>query len=263
MRLAFAVAAHLEPEILVVDEVLAVGDASFQKKCLDKMRDVGRHGRTILFVSHNMAAITRLCERTILLDEGRVVSDGPSHEVIRYYLSSGLGTTAVREWPDPAKAVGDDIARLRAVRVRDKQGRISDAIDIRKPVAVEMEYEVLTPGHVLVPNYHFFNEDGTCVFVAADLDKEWQRRARPVGRFVSTVWIPGNLLSEGTLLVGAAVSTVDPVVVHFYEPDAVAFQVIDSLDGDSARGDYAGPIPGVIRPLLEWTTSYQPQAASM
>ena len=258
MRLAFAVAAHLEPEILVVDEVLAVGDASFQKKCLNKMRDVGRHGRTVLFVSHNMTAITRLCERTILLDEGRMVSDGPSHDVIKYYLSSGLGTTAVREWPDPTKAVGNDIVRLRAVRVRSEDGRISDAIDIRTRVGVEMEYEVLTAGHVLVPNCHFFNEEGVCVFVSSDQDTAWRRRPRPTGHYVSTVWIPGNLLSEGTLIVGAAVSTVDPVVVHFYEADAVAFQVIDSLDGDSARGDYGGNIPGVVRPLLEWDTRVTP-----
>src|SRR5262249_15078765 len=90
VRLAFAVAAHLEPEIMLVDEVLAVGDISFQRKCLDKMKDVSQHGRTVLFVSHNMPAITRLCERTILLDEGRVVSDGPSHQVVPAYLRSGL-----------------------------------------------------------------------------------------------------------------------------------------------------------------------------
>ena len=104
LRLAFAVAAYLEPEILLVDEVLAVGDARFQKKCLNKMQDVGQHGRTVLFVSHNMPAITRLCERVILLDEGRVLQDGPSYQVVRTYLNSGLGTSAAREWSDPAKA---------------------------------------------------------------------------------------------------------------------------------------------------------------
>ncbi len=118
VRLAFAVAAHLEPEILIVDEVLAVGDASFQRKCLDKMQEVSQHGRTVLFVSHNMPAITRLCERTILLDEGQVMSDGPSHQVVNAYLKSGLGTTAVREWLDKTKAPGNDIARLLA----DSQG---------------------------------------------------------------------------------------------------------------------------------------------
>jgi lipopolysaccharide transport system ATP-binding protein len=100
LRLAFAVAAHLEPDVLLVDEVLAVGDASFQRKCLDKMKVVGEDGRTVLFVSHNMPAVTRLCERIILLDEGRVVADGPAHKVASMYLQSGLGTMAVREWKD-------------------------------------------------------------------------------------------------------------------------------------------------------------------
>src|SRR5438094_366500 len=135
-RLAFAVAAHLEPEILLVDEVLAVGDARFQKKCLNKMHDVGHQGRTVLFVSHNMPAITRLCARTILLDEGSVLHDGPSHQVVSAYLNSGLGTTAAREWPDPAKAPGGEVARLRAVRVRTEEGRITDVVDIRRPVRI-------------------------------------------------------------------------------------------------------------------------------
>jgi len=104
VRLAFAVAAHLEPDILIVDEVLAVGDARFQKKCLNKMQDVGQQGRTVLFVSHNMQAITRLCKRTILLDEGKIIADGPSHKVVGVYLNSGRGTTASREWPDPTNA---------------------------------------------------------------------------------------------------------------------------------------------------------------
>ncbi len=103
VRLAFAVAAHLEPEILIVDEVLAVGDAQFQKKCLGKMQEVGRQGRTVLFVSHTMSAITRLCSRAILLSDGHVLKDGAVHEVVGAYLNSGLGTTAAREWPEPGQ----------------------------------------------------------------------------------------------------------------------------------------------------------------
>ena len=258
VRLAFAVAAHIEPEILLVDEVLAVGDGRFQRKCLDKMQDVGRQGRTVLFVSHNMPAITRLCPRTVLLDSGKVLRDGPSHQVVSAYLGSDLGTTAAREWPDLREAPGNDIVRLRAVRVKMEDGRITDAIDIRKPVGVEMEFDVLSPGHILVPNYHFFNEDGTCVFLASDHDPEWYRSPRPAGHYLSTAWVPANLLAEGNLVIGAAVSTMNPVNVHFYERDVVAFQVIDSLDGDSARGDYAGHMPGVVRPLLRWTTQFHP-----
>ena len=254
LRLAFAVAAHLEPEILLVDEVLAVGDARFQRKCLDKMQEVGRQGRTVLFVSHNMPAITRLCPRTILLDEGTVLRDGLSTQVVSAYLSSGLGTTAARIWPELNTAPGNDIVRLRAVRVCTEAGEVSEALDIRMPVRIEVEYEVLTAGQVLVPNLHFYNEEGVYAFVAGDLDPAWRNRRRPGGRYVSTALIPGNLLAEGTLFVGAAISTIDPVVVHFYERDAVAFQVVDTMDGDSARGDYAGPMPGVVRPMLQWRT---------
>jgi lipopolysaccharide transport system ATP-binding protein len=256
MRLAFAVAAHLELEILMVDEVLAVGDASFQKKCLNKMQSLSEHGRTVLLVSHNMSSVTRLCERTILLDDGCVACHGRSHEVVSVYLQSGVGASAQRQWDKIETAPGNDVVRLRAVRVRTENGEVTDTIDIRRPIGIEMEFDVLKPGRFLVPNLHFVNEEGVYLFVASDHDPKWQRRPRPTGRFISTAWIPENLLSEGTLMVGAAVSTMDPVVVHFFERDAVAFHVVDSLDGDSARGEYAGPVPGVVRPLLKWTTEY-------
>ncbi len=258
LRLAFAVAAHLEPDVLVVDEVLAVGDARFQRKCLNKMQEVGSRGRAVLFVSHDMTAVTRLCRRAILLHEGKVLSDGPAHQVVSAYLNSGLNTTAAREWPDASRAPGDEVVRLCAVRVRDGDGAVSDAVDIRRPVEIEMEYEVLRPEATLVPNFHFYNEEGIHAFVLLDTDLQWRNRPRPVGRYISTTHIPGNLLSEGTLIVGAAISTMEPVVVHFYERDAVAFHVVDSLDGDSARGGYAGPMPGVVRPLLPWRTSFSP-----
>ena len=262
MRLAFAVAAHLEPEILLVDEVLAVGDASFQRKCLAKMEDVGQAGRTVLFVSHNMPAVTRLCPRTILLDGGRVLKDGPSHEVVSAYLSSGLGTMAAREWPDPDRAPGNAIARLLAVRVRDHLGQVSAAHDIRRPVTVELEYLVREGGQRLVPNLHVLTGEGLHAFVTSDVADAGHRRVREPGRWRAAVAIPGNFLSEGTYVIGAALSTMDPVTVHFWERDAVAFQVIDSAEGDTARGDYGGPVPGVVRPLLPWTHERLPGPSS-
>jgi lipopolysaccharide transport system ATP-binding protein len=254
MRLAFAVAAHLEPEILLVDEVLAVGDARFQKKCLNKMQDAGQQGRTVLFVSHNMPAITRLCERAILLEGGRVLQDGPSHRVVSTYLNSQVGTMAVREWTDLAQAPGGELARLRSVRVRTEAGQITDVVDIRQPIGIDMEYDVLKAGYVLLPYLHFYNEAGILAFEASDHDPTWRRRPRPAGRWVSTAWIPGNLLSEGTLLIWPCLFTLDPVTVEVSVRDAVAFQVVDSMDGDSARGDWGGPITSVMRPLLKWTT---------
>jgi len=253
MRLGFAVAAHLEPDILLVDEVLAVGDAAFQKKCLNKMQEVGEQGRTVLFVSHNMHAVTRLCPRTILLDGGRVLLDGPSHQVVSTYLRSCLGTTAKRQYTDVVRMPGDDIVRLRAVRIVNENGEEAEGVDIRKPVGIEMDFEVTKPGHILTPGYQIANEEGLIIFSADDQDLEWRRRPRPVGRHLSTAWIPGNFLSEGTMIVNATMRTSVSHTTHFFEPDVVAFHVMDSLDGDSARGDYGGPIPGVVRPLLRWT----------
>ena len=256
LRLAFAVAAHLDPEILLVDEVLAVGDARFQRKCLDKMEDVRQAGRTVLFVSHNMPAITRLCPRTLLIEDGTISFDGPSPTAVNLYLGSGASTNAARAWKDLAKAPGNEIVRLCSVRVRTEEGEICESVDIRKPVGIEMEFDVLQPGHVLVPNYKFVNQEGLCVFSASEHDDYWRRRPRPRGHYVSTAWIPGNFLAEGALIIGAAISTMDPVRVHVFERDCVAVQVVDSLDGNSARGDYAGPVPGMVRPLLKWTSEF-------
>jgi lipopolysaccharide transport system ATP-binding protein len=258
MRLAFSVAAHLEPEILLVDEVLAVGDASFQRKCLNKMESVGKLGRTVFFVSHNMQAVTRLCPRAIMLEDGRVREDGQTARVVTSYLRSGLGTSAAREWTDVTRAPGNDIVRLHAVRVRVESGETEEAIDIRRPISVEMDFQVLTGGHVLVPNFHFFNEDGTCLFVTVELSAEWKRKPRPVGTYRAAVHIPGNFLAEGTLVIAAAISTLDPVVIHVHELEAVAVQIVDSGGGDTARGDYVGQVPGSVRPLLTWTTTVVP-----
>jgi len=258
LRLAFAVAAHLEPEILLVDEVLAVGDARFQKKCLSKMEDVGQHGRTVLFVSHNMPAVTRLCKRCLLLQNGRLVKDGPSHEVVSAYLHADTGTTAEREWADAQSAPSGEIARLRAVKVRDQDGLVSEAVDIREPVTIEMTFEVLRGGALLLPFFMFYNEEGLLAFAANDLDPDWRGRPRPAGEYQSVARIPGNLLSEGNLFVGAGITSEGPTL-QFYEGDAVAFHVIDSLDGNSARGDYAGNMHGVVRPMLQWSTQFKPK----
>jgi lipopolysaccharide transport system ATP-binding protein len=259
LRLAFAVAAHLEPDILLVDEVLAVGDASFQRKCLGKMEGVAKEGRTVLFISHTMPAVTNLCHRAILLDEGKVALDGPAPQVVGAYLNAGCGTTAAREWHDRAKAPGGDIVRLYAVRVKTCDNQIADNVDIRQPVGIEMEYDVLKAGYVLLPNIGFYNQEGILAFVAQDLDPEWRRRRRPTGRYVSTVSIPGNYLSDGLMYVDVALNTMDPYIQQFHEHHVIAFQVIDSFAGDSARGDWTGPMRGVVRPLLKWTTRFERQ----
>jgi lipopolysaccharide transport system ATP-binding protein len=254
LRLAFAVAAHLNPEILIIDEVLAVGDAAFQKKCLGKMESVANQGRTIFFVSHNLPAVTRLCERAILLDEGKLCRDGASHTVVNAYLHSELGTTSSREWRDPLKAPRGEVARLRAVRVRTKDDEVTDKFDIRKPVGLEMEYEVLKPGYKLMVSLELHNEEGICVLDSIECDPAWRGRVRPVGHYRSTAWIPGNYLAEGTFFLSVFVESLDPHTRQFKELQIVAFSVVDTCEGDSARGDFAGRLRGVVRPLLDWST---------
>lgn len=264
VRLGFAIAAHLEPEILIVDEVLAVGDAEFQKKCLQKMGDVAHGGRTVLFVSHNMQAVTRLCPRCILLHEGQIKLDGPSAQVANTYLNSGVSTTAAREWPDIAAAPGDGVARFRAVRVRSGEGEVIESIDTREPVGIELEYDVLSSGHKFLPHFALWNQDGTVLFVSVDVDPEWRGRRRPPGRYVSTGWIPGNMLAEGLIYVQAVLISLDPETVHAIVEEAIAFRVLDDMTATAtARGDYPNPMPGVVRPLLEWTTSFEPRHAGM
>ncbi len=263
LRLAFAVAAHLNPEILIVDEVLAVGDAAFQKKCLGKMEGVAMEGRTIFFVSHNMPAVTRLCRRAILLEEGKLCRDGNSHEVVNAYLHSELGTISSREWTDPLRAPGGEVVRLRAVRVRTSNDRPEEAFDIRKPVGLEMEYEVLKPGYKLMPSVELWNEEGVCLIDSIEYDPKWRGRVRPPGLYRSTAWIPGNYLAEGMLFVSAYLETVDPRIKQFYEKQVVAFTVVDSFEGDSARVDYAGKLRGVVRPRLDWNTELNSESAQL
>ena len=138
VRLAFAVAAHLEPEILIIDEVLAVGDAAFQEKCLNKMQDVGSQGRTVFFVSHNMQAVTRLCERVISLDSGEVVADGPAHDIVAAYMHEGSSSAAERSWTDIDTSPGGEIVRLTRVRIKHESGQTAASVDIRTAVGLSL-----------------------------------------------------------------------------------------------------------------------------
>ncbi len=256
VRLAFAVAAHLEPEILIVDEVLAVGDAAFQKKCLGKMEDVGKSGRTVLFVSHNMGAIMRLCEKAALMDNGRLLKYAMAEDTVADYLKSGVGSPALREWEEN-EAPGNEIASLLSVAVIDESNEIKSSAAINKKIIIRMKFLVKLSGYVLTPNFHFYNGEGVCAFVVSEVKGEWKRKARPAGYYITEVEVPPNFLSEGTYLVGAALSTMSPLNVHFFERDAVSFQVADNDSGETARGDYSGPIPGVLRPILNWKTIFE------
>jgi len=261
VRLAFAVAAHLEPEVLIVDEVLAVGDAEFQKRCLGKMDEIAqKQGRTVLFVSHNMATINRLCQRCILLDAGRVMADGYPHTVTGLYMTSDTGTMASRVWSEPGMRPGDAVARLNAVRVL-QGGQIAESIDIRYPVDIEMDYECLAEGAQVLSALAFFDAQGNHLFVSADFADEQWAQPRPAGNFRSVCRVPGNLFAEGFVRVVAEVSTRKPVYqTHFLEFDSVGFQVVDTGEPGSMRAGWGRPIPGVLRPMCDWRTFARPNA---
>jgi lipopolysaccharide transport system ATP-binding protein len=253
VRLAFAVAAHLEPEILIVDEVLAVGDAEFQKKCLGKMNDVSKEGRTVLFVSHSMDAITRLCTSAILLKNGKVDISGTTDKVINHYLQGDFGSTAIRKW-NIEKSPGDAIVKLLEVFVHDESFKPSENFEITKTVGITMSYQVLAESHSFTHGMNLFNNQGINIFNSHDNTSDIRKHKRKIGKYSSTMWIPGNFLSEGVVIVGVAIFNQDPFLLHFQELDAVAFNVFDSLSVNSARGNYVGGFPGILRPLLQWNT---------
>ena len=256
VRLAFAVAAHMESEILLVDEVLAVGDADFQKRCLGKMEEVGSEGRTVLFVSHSMPMILRLCSRVVLLGQGEVVADGMPHEVTRKYLHSDLGSPSERTWPDRDTASGDSVARLKAVRILNDEGEVADLFDIRKPISLEVEYWNLQSSLRPVVSIHFVNEDGTHLFMTNDhVNTEWWNTPRFPSVVRSICRVPGNFLAEGHVFITVAICSYNPDVVHAIERDAVSFQVSDRSEGDGVRGAYAKHWGGVVRPMLDWKTA--------
>jgi len=258
VRLAFAVGAHLDPEILIVDEVLAVGDSLFQQKCMNKMQEIGQTGRTVIFVSHNMSSVVRLCNKSIFLQEGRLIKEGPTHEIVGEYLYNSGTLTSCREWLDPTTAPQDEIVRMCAVRVRTEKGVVTGAIDLGQAIGVELEYEVLEPGHMLVPNFGFKSDSGTSLFITHDRDPAWLRRPRPVGRYKSTVWVPGHFFGEGTIIVGGGLVREAPFHEHCDCSEAVAFHTAESNEEVTARGDYTGEFPGAVRPLLKWATNYNP-----
>lgn len=255
VRLAFSVSAHLDPEILIVDEVLAVGDVAFQRKCLAKMEDVREAGRTVLFVSHSMAAVTRLCERALLMAHGAVQKDGPAAQLASEHVLSSLRASAQRVWTERDTAPGDDVVRLWSVRIKTEGGATSESVDIRRPVGLEMVYEVFMPGRVVLPRFDVFNEAGLCIFGTQNPDPASRRQPLEAGRYTSTAWIPGDLLSEGVLFVGVSMFAPFEHHYHVHQRDAVAFHAVDHLAGDAAQHAVDGQLPGVVRPILRWSTT--------
>ena len=251
LRLAFAVAAHLEPEILVVDEVLAVGDAEFQKKCLGKMGDVAREGRTVLFVSHNMSAVLRLTQESIVLEKGKLVLIAPSSEAVDYYLSAGNSKAGERIWD--ADEVPTDATPFRpiALRLRDQKGGVVDIIRSVEPFTIEMEYSLSAPLTGLRIGIYLSTARGEYVLTSFDTDDEHHfenHSSRPAGHYVSRCTIPADFLNSGRYTLGVNASSYR-VRRYFMDEQVLSFNVNTS----GAPGmQWAEPRPGVLRPRLEW-----------
>lgn len=261
VRLAFAVAAHLEPEILIVDEVLAVGDAAFQQKCMGKMGDASRQGKTVLIVSHSLPVVTNLCHRAILLDGGRIAVIGKPAEVVRQYLANVRSATGEVVWTTKETAPGDDSVRMRSVRILQEgiEGPTAD-VDISKNVEIRITYWNLIAGQQLYTALWLKDPNGTFILSTSNVkaisltDDPWYGCPQPSAVFQSTCVIPGNFLNEGRYVISAIVGRI-PNRTLILEESVLTFDVHDT---GAMREEYYGSWTGpVIRPRLPWNTVQQ------
>ena len=258
VRLAFAVAAHLEPEILIVDEVLAVGDAAFQQKCLGKMGKATREGKTVLIVSHSLPVITNLCQRAILLDAGKITAIGSPADVVKQYLASVRSASGEVVWSTPESAPGTETVRLHSVRILQQgiEGPTAD-VDISKEIEVQITYWNLVPDQQLYAGLWLKDSNG--VFIVNTLNIKSISLNNdplygvplPVGLYQSTCMIPGNFLNESRYVISALVGRV-PNRTVIIEESVLTFDVHDTgAMREVYMGNWSGP---VIRPRLEWNT---------
>jgi lipopolysaccharide transport system ATP-binding protein len=251
LRLAFAVAAHLEPEILVVDEVLAVGDAEFQKKCLGKMNDVAQQGRTVLFVSHNMSAILRLTQEAIVLNKGQMLMRAPTQQAVDFYLSSGQSQAGERIWDEEDLPVANAEFIPTSLKVKDRSGKVVDTIRSTESVSIEFEYQLNSSITGLRVGLYISTMRGEYIFASFDTDDAAlydKFDTRSAGRYVSRAEIPADIFNEGRYMVGVNASSFG-VKRYFMDENVLAFNV----DISGAPGTQWGELRvGPIRPRLNW-----------
>lgn len=255
MRLAFSVAAHLEREILLIDEVLAVGDVGFQRKCLAMMRNSIRDGRTVFFVSHASAIILQVCTRALWLDKGRLIADGSPHDVVERYVSSDMPVEGERSWEDAsAPRFHDGAVALRRVRLLDRNEVVRSMFETKEEFSIEVEFEILEKRHTLAVHLYFAHDTAGKLFVSMDnLTSPWKDTPQEPGRYVARCNIPAHFLNEGTFTIEATIST-NPSSRNFLEaPDVLIFRIFDDLALEGVRGNWGREWPpAAIRPRLEW-----------
>ena len=251
VRLAFAVAAHLDPEVLLIDEVLAVGDAEFQKKSLGKMSDVTKgEGRTILFVSHNMIAMQSLCDRVIWLEGGRVRDIGPAKEMVMAYLADDSVAESERVW-SAEDAPGDEQVRVRRLHVGPADPA-QPLITYDTPITVTVEYENLRDVRFVEVVLQLKDEMTSPAFssFSARAGNAWTPQLRPAGRFVATCHIPAQRFNIGRYSINVLMVTEESHVALSL-PDALSFEVRETYE---RPGGWYGRSLGVMRPALRWHT---------
>jgi lipopolysaccharide transport system ATP-binding protein len=278
-RLGFSVAAHLDPDILMLDEVLSVGDAAFQKKCLQRMDEITGHDRTLLFVSHSTGAIRRFCDRCIWIDHGEVVMDDDVMTVTEAYEAQMMNVAATYQAPEKSEPAKDEkkssgksgkpdtasvleaevdgpVAELVTARVLDDAGQIARSVKIDTPCAIEIAFDVLQADMRVEPALHVKNEIGDLMFVVAFTDGDYPGAINKPGRYKSRARIPANLLNEGLHYVSVVMVTADPLTRHQSVDNAVSFSVYEPQGDDlaRARGRYSRNFPGGLRPRLDWST---------
>ncbi len=244
VRLGFAIAANLSPEILIVDEVLAVGDADFQKKCLGRMRDVSESGRTILFVSHNLTAIQSLCNRAFFFEKGKMLLQGETNQVVAHYLSHIAKNVLLRQWNEPSNAPGGDEVRLKKIQlVPDYQGSLQH-IDIRTPMQVQVEFwNQIENDAILNISIHVMAFTGECVFNSGSQPQSFAK-----GLVSATLYIPGNFLNDGSYIVSVMIVR-DTSTILYQMSDALSFDIEDYRESESS---WHGKWPGYVRPNFEF-----------
>lgn len=260
-RLAFSVAAHLECEILLVDEVLSVGDIHFQRKCLGKIDQQVHTGKTVLFVSHNHSTVMQVCNKAILMEDGQITMQGKPQAVVDAYLSKGVETFAERTWPDNLSdedpSVSDDESfRLRSIRILDHKEQVRASFDVKENIVIEVEYDVDVEKHNICAHLYFYHESGLCLFCAMDHKyTPYLNAVNPKGRHKARCNVPKNIFSEGLY-------NIEPVIVTFptsrmvsYYKSAVIFQMTDDMsDEDGVRYRYEREWPSVaMRMDIEWS----------
>jgi lipopolysaccharide transport system ATP-binding protein len=247
VRLAFSVAAHLEPEILFIDEVLAVGDAAFQQKCLGKMEEVAGAGRTVLFVSHNMGMITSLCTRAILMEHGRITRDGNPQEVVEAYLSEGYNSAG--RWEHPVDATCGQTLRVNSIEVVRNDGSVQPTVPFDEPVRIRIEHEVREAESNVMMLVRLTDMSGNVLLVSSDTDEDATRGNWEPGRYRYTCTIPGSLLRPGRYLISAIAKKRRGIRLDEHR-NVLGVEIAPirfALQTDRA---------GVITPILPWTLEH-------